>query len=295
VRHNGSCGGMNKAKKVVAVSTLKFTLLVAVLLAGFGSGAAPAEQTGPVSPDADLTARQVTEVLYKAPAGERPDFSNRDLTYLDLAGLDFKGATLVRTDLYGTDLTLSNLSGTDLTEARLDRAVLIRANLSGANLSGATIYRPTIYADLESSLADAPRFAGATMRGIRVQAELSGSDFRGADLTDADFHPLEDRPGEGTLATAYRNVLRSCDFSGARLPGADFRHAVLLFSRFTGADLRGAKFAHADLSRVDFSGADLTGADIAGADLDDTNFAGAKGLDMVTGWDSVVNGDRARK
>jgi uncharacterized protein YjbI with pentapeptide repeats len=173
--------------------------------------------------------------------------------------------------------------------------VLIRADLSGANLEGATILRPTIYSDLNSHLTDAPRFSGANLRGIKVQAELSGADFRGADLTDADFHTLEDRPGEGTLTTLRKNVVKSCDFSGATLVRANFSEAVLTFSRMTGADLTGADLSHADLSMVEFQGADLTDADFTGADLDGANLAGAKGLDMIKGFDTVKNLDKARR
>lgn len=244
---------------------------------------------------ADFTARQVSTMLHKAKAGDRPDLSARDLTYLDLSGLDFKGATLNGSNLYGADLTNALLKGADLARARLDRAVLIKADLSGANLTRATILRPTIYADQHSTLSDAPRFAGANMAGVRVQADLSGADFRGADLTDAHFDPLEARPGSGTLATAYRNILKSCDFSGVRARETDFTQAILMFSRFTGADLRGAKFNKADLSMVDFSGADLTDADLTDADLDGAILAGAKGLDTVKGLETTLNLDKARR
>lgn len=246
-----------------------------------------------VSPEADMTAREVTQILYNAKSGQRTDLSGKDLTYLDLSAIDFKGASLARTDLYGTDFTGANLKGADLSSARLDRAVLIRADLSGANLEGATILRPTIYSDLNSHLADAPRFSGANLRGIKVQAELSGADFRGADLTEADFHPLEDRAGEGTLTTLRKNVVKSCDFSGATLVRANFSEAVLTFSRMTGADLRDADLRKADLSKVDFHGADLTGANLAGADLDGANLAGARGLDTVKGLSTTRNLDKA--
>jgi uncharacterized protein YjbI with pentapeptide repeats len=110
--------------------------------------------------------------------------------------------------------------------------VLIQADLSGADLTGATIFRPTIYTDLSSNLADAPRFAGANLTGIRVMADLSGADFRGANLTNADLHPLETRPGQGTLSTLMRNVLKSCDFSGATLKdAADLYGANLIGAR----------------------------------------------------------------
>lgn len=244
---------------------------------------------------ADFTARQVTSILFKAKAGDRPDLSARDLTYLDLAGLDFKGARLDGSNLYGTDLTGATLKGVELSRARLDRAVLIRADLSGANLKDATILRPTVYADQHSNLADAPRFSGASMVRIRVQADLSGADFRGADLTDARFDPLEARPGSGTLVTAYKNILKSCDFSGARLARADFSQAILMFSRFTGADLTEARFVRADLSMADLSGADVTGVDFSGADFDGTVLAGTKGLEFAKGLDTAVNLDKARR
>ncbi|MCU0731775.1 MAG: pentapeptide repeat-containing protein [Hyphomonas sp.] len=244
---------------------------------------------------ADFTAREVSSMLHKVKAGDRPDLSARDLTYLDLSGLDFKGAALNGSNLYGTDLTSATLKGASLISARLDRAVLIKADLSGADLTRATILRPTIYADQHSKLSDAPRFAGANMSGIRVQADLSGSDFRGADLTGAHFDPLEARPGSGTLVTAYKNILKSCNFSGVRAQDADFTHAILMFSRFTGADLRGAKLNKTDLSMVDFSGADLTGADLTEADLYGAVLSGAKGLETVKGLESAVNLDKAKR
>src|SRR5262245_32251095 len=73
---------------------------------------------------ADLTARQVTELLYKAPFGSKPELASKDLSNLDLAGLDFKSARLAGSDLYGADLTGANLAGADLKGARLDRATL---------------------------------------------------------------------------------------------------------------------------------------------------------------------------
>lgn len=271
------------------------TVVVAALFAAasglVGASAEPA--TGPVPMHAEVTAYTITALLHKAKPGERPNLSGKFLVYLDLADLDFKGANLARSDFYGTDFTDANLSGVDLSHTRLDRSVLIRSNLSGANLTGATILRPTIYSDLSSKTSDAPRFSGANLSKVRVQAELSGSDFRGADMTEANFAPLEWRSGEGTLATAYRNILKYCDFSGARLHAANMQRSVLWFAKFTGADLTGADFTDADLSRADFAGADVSGANFSQANLDGASLVGVKGLHEAIGLDQSINLDRA--
>ncbi|MFN0219941.1 MAG: pentapeptide repeat-containing protein [Hyphomicrobium sp.] len=268
-----------------------------VILAAFAGGiAARADQPlGPVSQKAEISAQQVTTILFRAGPGERPNLAGRFLAYLDLSDLNFKGASLARADLYGTDFTGANLSGADLSGSRLDRSVLIRANLAGANVSDATILRPTIYTDMSFDPADAPKFQGANLKRIQVQADLSGADFRGADLTSANFSPLEWRAGQGTLSTAYRNILKGCDFSGARMRRADMTKSILWFARFTGADLTDANFSGTDLSRADFSGADLTNVDMSGADLDGANFSGAIAFETVRGLDSAINLDRSRR
>ena len=276
--------------RAVRRATLQAVVLATALTLGFS---VTAEETEPVAQhDADFTVREITSALFKAKPGERVDYSHHDLTYLDLGGLDFKGANLAHSDLYGADFTKANLRGADLSHTRLDRAVLIHADLSGANLSGATILRPTIYTDLSSDLADAPRFAGANLTGIRVMANMSGADFHGADLTGANLSPLESRPGQGTITTLAKNMLESCDFSHAIMKGVNLDRAVLTFSHFVGADLRDANLTKADLSKADLTGADLTGANLSGADLYGATLLGVKGLNTVTGLSTAVNFDK---
>lgn len=268
--------------------------LSVAIIAFWGAHSAFADQPlGPVPMTAEMNARTITSLLFKAKPGERPDLSGKFLVYLDLSELNFKGANLARSDFYGTDFTGANLKGADLSHTRLDRSVLIRADLSGADLTGATILRPTIYSDLSNNTQDAPHFSGANLTEVHVQAELSGADFRGADLTKANFYPLEGRPGEGTLATTYHNVLKYCDFSGAKLHDADMERTVLWFAKFKGADLTGTNFSEADLSRADFAGADVSGADFTHADLDGANFVGAIGIGEAKGLDQAVNLDKA--
>jgi uncharacterized protein YjbI with pentapeptide repeats len=282
----------NKMKISDAARTSVRQCLILAAALTFSVGAV-AEETEPVSQTgADLTVRDLTVALFKAKPGAPLDYSNHNLTYLDLSGLNFKGANLAKSDFYGADLTGANLRGTNLSSTRLNRSTLIRADFSGANLSGASILRPTIYKDLGENLADAPRFAGANLSGIRVMANMSGADFHGADLTGANFTPREGRPGQGTITTLAKNMLKSCDFTKAILHGANFDHAVMTFSRLAGADLSDANLTDTDLSKADFTGADLTGADLTGADLDGATLLGVKGLETVKGLSTALNFDK---
>jgi uncharacterized protein YjbI with pentapeptide repeats len=272
-------------------------LVAAALLAAtlsFGTTAIAADELmAPVGPDADVTIRQITQALHKAKPGERLDYSNHDLTYLDFSGIDFKETIFKGSDLYGADFTGANLKGSDLSGARLDRTVLIKADLSGANLTGATILRPTVFTDLSNNTTEGPKFSGANLRRIRVSIYFAGTDFRGADLTEANFSPLEFKPGQGTMVTPMNNFCRSCDFSGATLTNANFFRLDMMFSRLTGADMTGADFRETDLSKVDLSGANLAGVNFTGADLDGAILSGVKGLDTAIGLDKARNFDRA--
>jgi uncharacterized protein YjbI with pentapeptide repeats len=241
---------------------------------------------------ADLTAREVTEALVRARSGSPADFSGKDLRFLDLAGLDFGGARLAHAALFGVDLTDANLRGADLSGARLDRAIIIRTDFSGANLTGAIMLRPTVYTTLAADWSDAPKFTEADMRGFRAMAQLDGADFRGADLTGANFTPFEYRPGQGTISTLARNLLKGCNFTGAVMKDADFSWALFTFAKLVNADLSGAKLVKADLSKADRRGANLTGADLTGADLDGANLTGVRGLDSVKGLSFVLNLDK---
>ena len=137
-----------------------------------------------------------------------------------------------------------------------------------------------------------PAGTARNLTDIRVMANMSGADFHGADLTNANFTPREARPGQGTITTLAKNMLKSCDFTKAILRGANFGHAVLTFARFAGADLTGANLTDTDLSRADFTGADLTNADLTGADLDGATLLKVKGLDTVKGLSTALNFDK---
>ncbi len=237
-----------------------------------------------------LSARDVTVAFFKAGKEGRVDFSGRNLRDLDLSGLDFHAARLAGSDLFGADLTNSNLRGVDLSDGNLNRTIVIRADFSGANLHNATFMRPSVSTTLDYEVAEAPKFAGADMRNIRMTSKMVGADFRGANLTGARLGPHEPR---ADISSMPASVLKSCDFSGALMTDVDLSRAIMTFSRFVGADLRRVSFVMADLSMTDLSGADLTGADLSDANLDGANLAGVKGFETVRGRDTIRNLDRA--
>lgn len=258
------------------ISVLCWSLGLAFALL-FGSTASKA---------ADFTARQLSEAFYKAAQGHTPDLSGKDLSFLDLSDMDFKGASLSHADLFGVDLSRSKLTGSNLSGVRLDRAVVLSTDFSGANLQGASIMRPAVNITLELNRAEAPKFAGANLRGIRMTAMMDGADFRGADLTDANLGPHEPR---ADLSSMPSSIMRGSDFSGAILERADLMWAKLSFSKFVGANLRNVNFVGADLSKADFSGADLTGANLMDADFDSAILLGVRGLDKAEGLSSIKN------
>jgi len=216
-----------------------------------------------------LSARAVVEMLFKATAKEPPNLSHADLSNLDLADLDFKRADLSGCDLFGADLTRSNLEGANLSRAKLDRATLTRARLSNANLAGASIRRPSIYSDMSLNPFDLPTLRSVNLSGATLTARLDEADFTGADLSGTRFIVWEERHNGGPPTTG----LARCNFTSARMAGADVRGVSLTRAIFRKADLTAADLRNADLSYADFEGAVLTGARFDGALLD-----GAKGL-----------------
>lgn len=254
-----------------------------------------ADAQEPVSTDAaEVTVREISQRLHRADSGHRVDFSNRDLTYLDLSGLNFKGARLANSDFYGVDFTGADLRRADLSKTRLDRATLIKADLRFANLSEATLLRPAVYRDLSENLADTPDFSGAILIGTRIQANLSGARFRGANLTRSDISPYEKRPGEALFVTRPYNEFTSCDFSGAILRNANLQRVNFTFSQFNGADFKDANIAQTDFTKADLRGTNLTGADVRLANFESANLAGVRGLEHTRNLALALNLDRAK-
>jgi uncharacterized protein YjbI with pentapeptide repeats len=234
----------------------------------------------PAARAADMTAGQVTRLLFTAAPGTQPDLSNKDLSALDLSGLDFKKAKLDGVNFYGADLSNANLSGASLKSARLDRSTLIGADFSGADLSHASLLRPNVFADMTAPVSRHLTFAGARLAGANFNGRLDGVDFTHADLTGALFGPRD--PREEVLITPMMS-LASADFTGAVLVGADFSGNAIENAKFIDADLSHANLRHARLGGVDFSNANLEGADLTGADIRGAMLKTARGIGSVVG------------
>ena len=216
---------------------------------------------------ADLTARDVAGLLFKAAPGSRPALSGKNLKRLDLAGLNFKKADLSRSDLFGADLSGADLSSANLSGAMLDRVTLIGARLDGANLDHASMMRPSTTTTLTPNPGEAMSFKSASLRGAKFFGVFAGSNFVGADLTDSVCAPIN--------KTGFIEYIWRTDFSGANLTGAQLTRADMTQTRLSFAVLKDAVMRDAILREADLSGANLTGADLSGADLTDADLSDA--------------------
>jgi uncharacterized protein YjbI with pentapeptide repeats len=231
------------------------------------------------------------------------DLSGAYLGQAGLAGADLSRADLANAFAHQIDLSLAHLLDATLDEINADEADLSHANLSrtrarqarfqGACLEGATFD----YAVLRRAYFGRANLTGASFRGADLSqvrfidflaappelvaeeacrasatmgAKLEGTDFTGADLTEAVLWGLPLRQATWTGARFTRAKLNSCDLEGLELPGADFTEADLSGALLTGSTMPGACFARADLHKtgladIDWEGTDLRGADLRGA------------------------------
>jgi len=229
---------------------------------------------------ADMTARQVTALLFATPSGQTPNLSNKDLSDLDLSGLNFKKAKLDGVNFYGADLTGADLSGASLKAARLDRATLIGTDLSRADLSGASILRPNVFVDMATPRAPILSFRNARLVAAHLNGRFDSVDFSDADLTSATFGPRD--PREEVLITPMAS-LAAANFSRANLTEANLSMNSLEHANFRDANLARANLRGARLGGANFSGATLDGADLTGTATVGANLSEARGLQSAIG------------
>lgn len=124
---------------------------------------------------------------------------------------------------------------------------------------------------------------------------LTGSDFTGANLVEADLSATDLRDSNFAGANLSKAKMSRAWLGGShaekanfqkvegyrtgfqklQAPGASFASAELTRANFEGADLTGVSFEKAELSRVVFDGAILTGARFGSANLARADFTKA--------------------
>ena len=110
---------------------------------------------------------------------------------------------------------------------------------------------------------------------------LTGKNFRNADLQGADLQGADLRSADLKGAALRDADLRSADLQGADLRDADLQGADLKGADLRDADLRGADLQGADLRNAYLQGADLRSADLRSADLKGAGLKGATGVDPL--------------
>jgi uncharacterized protein YjbI with pentapeptide repeats len=194
----------------------------------------------------------------------------------DLQGIDLSGANLERTNFGGSDLKDANLSKAHARSALFPQAKVASADFSDCDLRDASFFEAyaahahfdravMTKATLEKMQAYAARFCNTDLRAVRgIEASLVDCNFTGARVEGADFI--------GAL------------FDGAIMSGVSLREIKL-----TGAYLRGTNLQSAVLEGVSAYGANLQGADLTGATVADSDLSLATLVHAKLGNATIVN------
>ena len=131
-----------------------------------------------------------------------------------------------------------------------------------------------------------PNLEGADLSGLDFkwadldEADLKGANLSGANLSWASLMDTDLKDANLTGADLRWATLDGADLSNANLTGTDLRWTSLQDADLPGADLRGATMDGTILVNADLTGANVTGVNLRSAYLDDdTKLDGAIGLD----------------
>jgi len=220
-------------------------------MGGPGTAGMPAGQLDPALFHRMAVAHSIWIKGY--PLGQRGDFSHlnlrgcalgaRNLRGADLTGAKLAGLCLEQTDLAGARLDYADLSGCLLEQVNLAGASLIGAKLTGARIINFEAGSDRVFGSLTAAI-----FSHADLRQVTVRAILDGTDFSGADLSNADFRTCET---SGSLVRFDRTKLQGADLSNAQWSGVSFVEAELVGTNLNRAILTEARFAGTKL--VDLS------------------------------------------
>jgi uncharacterized protein YjbI with pentapeptide repeats len=201
-----------------------------------------------------------------------------DLAHCILAGYDLRGDNLKGANLSGANLSNADLAGTNLKGANLSSANTSGADFQGANMQGVDLtaagpvgtFTLTVTATVDGGLRLG--YSTLTLWGD----QLSGDDFHGANLQDADL--------AGDLAVGANfggDNLQHANLGGIDLQGADLKGANLQYADLAAADLQGGDFQGDNLRNADLAGATLTGLGPLTSQLTDFNGANLLGANLT--------------
>jgi uncharacterized protein YjbI with pentapeptide repeats len=129
------------------------------------------------------------------------------------------------------------------------------------DLRGVDLSRQSLGGKYRVSVSNQPLSTNPKGLGYAQPVDLTGSDLRQADLSDAS--------------------LVAVIFNDTQLANANFSHANLQEAQFINADLSGANLQGAQLDGTNFQNADLSGADLRECDLSAANLTGANLTDAL--------------
>ncbi len=227
--------------------------------------------------DSGFTAAQ----LYATASYKAGDLTRVILVSNDLSGWNFAGLDLTRACFNDSTLTDADLSGANLTRANFPGATLTGVDFTDAEVRKASFGRTTSRGFTAGQLYTTASYrAGDLTRIGLVGNDLSGWNFAGQNLTDADFTVAT--LSNADLSTAnltgaefYWSTLSGTDFADAEVRGASFR--MTTDSGFTAAQLYAtASYKAGDLTGISLYHNDLSGWNLAGQNLTDADFYSAK-------------------
>lgn len=220
--------------------------------------------------------------------------SNINLQGADLRGANLSGLKTTHINLTGANLGVSPNSGapTNLTNINFQGASLTGTNLTGANLTGAILYGADMTGATlaKTNLTNADFTEGHFEKAVFYQANVSGTSFKGADLTMlADTILLDDGSNQAAGLNTVQNLNSPADFTNANMYGIDLSNAKIGHFEASNANLQNANLSGSDFSCNQsnpqcgsmFFGTNLTGANLAGANLQTADF----GESIITGAD----------
>ncbi len=163
------------------------------------------------------------------------DLTNASLHNAFVTGANFSGATLKGAYLYVLQAGKSNdgtVPGADFSYAYMPDANLQSANLNGATLSHAQIYNLNVRASLLNANLTETDFSGADLTGAKfggLSSAIAGTNFDGAILFDCTFDSV-------TLELSAEGI-------PVTIVGAWLENATFTNTTFTGVHLNGARIA----------------------------------------------------